>query len=107
MLNETIPNRHRRKENMIAYAVKHHVPGQIKIEIPMLKEMALTDLRRLADRISTEGRPQGIRDISASLLTGRVTINYDPVSVDIMEYLRAMAADVADHLREGAAREVR
>ncbi len=34
---------------MIQYAVKDHVPGRIRIEIPLLKKMALTDLKRLAD----------------------------------------------------------
>jgi Heavy metal associated domain 2 len=78
MLNEHIPNEHRRKDHMIPYAVKHHIPGRIRIEIPLLKKMAFTDLKRLADRISSGGRPQGIRNISANPLTGRVTINYDP-----------------------------
>jgi hypothetical protein len=92
---------------MVPYAVKQHIPGRIRIEIPLLKKMAFADLKRLANRISTGGRPQGIRDISANPLTGRVTISYDPVSIDIMEYLRVMAATVADHLGEGAANEVR
>jgi hypothetical protein len=100
-------NEERRTEYMIPYAVKDHVPGRIRIEMPLLKKMALTDLKRLADRISAGGRPRGVRNISANPLTGRVTINYDPVSVDIMEYLRAMAADVSDYMSKGAAREVR
>jgi hypothetical protein len=103
MLNENM----RRKEYMIPYAVKQHIPGRIRIEIPLLKRMAFTDLKRLADSISAGARPQGIRNISANPLTGRVTINYDPVSIDIMDYLRVMAATVADHLKEGAAHEVR
>jgi hypothetical protein len=103
MFNENI----RRKKYMIPYAVTHHIPGRIRIQIPLLKKMKLTDLKRVAYRISTGGRPQGIRNISANPLTGRVTINYDPVSIDIMEYLRAMAATVADHLKEGGAHEVR
>jgi hypothetical protein len=94
-------------EYMIAYAVKQHIPGRIRIEIPLLKKMAFTDLKRLADRISSGGRPRGIRDISANPLTGRVTIRYNPISIDIMECLSVMAATVADQLREGAAHEVR
>jgi hypothetical protein len=95
------------EEYMIPYAVKQHIPGRIRIEIPPQKKMASTDLKHLADRISTGGRPQSIRDISANPLAGRVTISYDPVSIDVMEYLSVMAETVADHLRKGAAHEVR
>jgi hypothetical protein len=103
MFNEKI----RREQYMIPFAVKQHIPGRIRIEIPLLKRMAFTDLKRLANRISAGAHPQGIRNIRANPLTGRVTINYDPVSIDIMDYLKVMAATVADHLKEGAAHEVR
>jgi hypothetical protein len=95
------------EEYMVPYAVKQHIPGRIRIEIPLLKKMTFTDLKLLADRISRGGRPRGIRDISANPLTGRVTISYDPVSIDITEYLSVMAATLADHLSEGEAHEVR
>jgi len=78
---------------MIAYTIKHQVPGRIRIEIPGLKKMAMEELKRLADIVTLGWRIEGIRNFSANPVTGSVTINYDPSAVDITAYLNDMASD--------------
>ena len=78
---------------MIAYVIKHHAPGRIRIEIPELKKMDMPELQRLARVITPRWKIVGIRDISARPLTGCMTITYDPAVLDIAVYLAEMAAD--------------
>lgn len=78
---------------MIAYSIKHHVPGRIRIEIPWFKKMSLDELTRLADVMTRVWRVEGIRDFGANPITGSVTIRYDPAAIDITAYLNDMAAD--------------
>jgi hypothetical protein len=90
--------------NMIAYTIKHHVPGRIRIEIPGLKKMTMEELKRLADVVTRVWRIEGIRDISANPVTGSMTIKYDPAVIDIMAYLSDMAADqeINNFIKKGA-----
>ena len=78
---------------MITYIIRHHVPGRIRIEIPGMKKMNTDDLKRLDDVVTREWRIEGITDFRANPFTGSAIIKYDPVAIDIMGYLSAMAAD--------------
>ena len=93
---------------MIVYTVKHQIPGRIRIEIPVLKKMAMAELKRLADVVTHVWKIEGIRDFSASLVTGNVTIKYDPAVIDIKAYLIEMAADreINDFIKKGALDEL-
>ncbi|MEW5744565.1 MAG: HMA2 domain-containing protein [Nitrospirota bacterium] len=73
---------------MIAYTVVHHVPGRIRIEIPMLKRLSLPDLRKL----STIPTPSGVKGVRANPITGSLTIIYDPQSIDIVAYIARIAS---------------
>lgn len=88
---------------MIAYSVKHQIPGRIRIEVPVLKKIAVIELRGLADIVTHVWKIEGIRDFSASPLTGNVTIKYDPAVIDIKNYLSEMAADqeINDFINKG------
>lgn len=93
---------------MIAYTIKHHVPGRIRIEIPGLKKMAMTELKRFADDVTRVWEIEGIRNFSASTVTGSVMIKYDPAVIDIKAYLSEMAADreINDFIKKGALDEL-
>ena len=78
---------------MIAYTIKHHVPGRIRIEVPGLKKMAMAELKRFADDVTRVWEIEGIWNFSASPVTGSVMIKYDPAVIDIKAYLSEMAAD--------------
>ena len=93
---------------MIAYEIKHQIPGRIRIEIPVLKKMAMAELRRLADVVTHVWKIEGIRNFSASPVTGNVTIKYDPAVIDIKAYLSEMAADheINGFMKKGALDEL-
>jgi hypothetical protein len=76
---------------MIFYTVKHHIHGRIRVHIPLLKSMTMPELKSLAEKISGDKRPEGIKDISANPLTGSVTITYDPSAIDINAYIKDLA----------------
>jgi hypothetical protein len=66
---------------MIAYKIIHHTPGRIRIEVPSMKMISVTTLRKL----SMIRIPDGIKDIRANPFTGTVVIKYDPVNIDIIK----------------------
>jgi hypothetical protein len=88
---------------MISYFIKHHIRGRIRIEVPLLKKMTPAELKKLADTISIEPRPKGIKGISANPLTGSVTIRYDADALDIMAYLSHMVTnkEILNIVRQG------
>ena len=93
---------------MTGYAIKHHLPGRIRIDIPELKKMSGEELKRLADVLTRVWRIKGIRYFSANPVTGSVTITYDPAVIDIMVYLNDMASDekIQTFMRKGALHEM-
>ena len=74
---------------MIDYSIVHHVPGRIRIGVPLIKELSVSDLRK---RFSAIEIPEGIRDIRPNPITGTVVISYDPGMINILEYLENVAA---------------
>lgn len=78
---------------MISYYVKHHISGRIRIEVPLLRNMTLSALKKLADKIDRESHPQGIKDISANPLTASIIIKYDADVLDIMAYLNQLVTN--------------
>ncbi len=80
------------EREMISYTVKHHIHGRIRLQIPLLKAMTMTELKALAEKISADNRPEGIKDISSNPLTGSVTITYDPSVIDIKAYIKDLAS---------------
>jgi hypothetical protein len=68
---------------MIAFKIIRHIPGRIKIEIPSMRMISITTLRKLSKlRI-----PHWIKDIKANPFTGAIVIKYDPVDIDIIAYI--------------------
>jgi hypothetical protein len=73
---------------MISYKIAHHIPGRIRIEIPALKKISIALLKNMA----AIPIPDGILDISPNPFTGSIVILYEPNEIDIVEYIRNMAA---------------
>ncbi len=78
---------------MIAYTIKHHVPGRIRIEIAGLKNMNMEALRKLGEIVTQKWRVEGIRDFGANPVTGSIIFKYDPAVLNIASYLNKMASD--------------
>jgi len=74
---------------MINYRVVHHVPGRIRVQVPIIKKLSVATLKKLAEIPI----PEGIKDVRANPVTGSLVITYDPDHVDIEKYLRKMMAD--------------
>jgi hypothetical protein len=78
-----------RAEGMIDYEIVHHVPGRIKLKVPVIKKLRIDTLKKL----SKLPVPKGIKDINANPLTGSLVITYDPDCIDILRYVQEMVAD--------------
>jgi len=74
---------------MIEYKVVHHVPGRIRLHVPIIRKLPVSTLKKL----STLPVPEGVKDVSANPITGSLVIIYDPQHVDIMKYVKAMITD--------------
>ena len=74
---------------MINYRVVHHVPGRIRVQVPIIKKLSVATLKKLAGI----PLPEGIKDVRANPVTGSLVITYDPDHVDIEKYLRKMMTD--------------
>lgn len=76
---------------MIEYSVVHHVPGRIRLHVPLLKKI---DLRRV--KSSGEMKipsAEGIIRVRPNPITGSLIIEYDPSAVDIEDYVRRLVSD--------------
>ena len=74
---------------MIGYKVIHHVPGRIRIEIPVIKGLSVEAFKQL----SAIPIPDGIRDVNPNPFTGSLVIIYEPEKIDILEYIKSMASN--------------
>ena len=74
---------------MIKYRVVHHVPGRIRVQVPLIKELSVETLKKLA----VIPVPDEIKDVRANPITGSLVITYDPDHFDIEEYLKKMMTD--------------
>ncbi|HWR88699.1 MAG TPA: hypothetical protein VN260_00435 [Dissulfurispiraceae bacterium] len=74
---------------MVSYVVKHHIPGRIRIEIPLLKRAPAKELNKLVD-IPV---PEGVTNVRVNPLNGNLIIAYDPKRIDILRWLDVMASD--------------
>ena len=93
---------------MLRFTIVHHIPGRIRIEVPILKCLSPADLLELSKLLgSPEGlgrlpTPSAIQDVRANPLTGSLVIRYDPKAIDILAYLTELASHeaLAEFLRE-------
>jgi len=67
---------------MIPYKILHHIPGRIRIEVPLLRKMSLDDLKKF----SRYSFPPGIEDIKVNPLTRSMVIIYTG-GFDIRKFL--------------------
>ena len=74
---------------MLSYEIAHHVPGRIRIKVPILKKLSLSALLELA-AIPFEA---GILDVQPNPITSSLVIYYDPRKIDILEYLETVASN--------------
>lgn len=79
---------------MITYKIKHHIPGRIRIEVPFIKNLSLSDLLQMSKQISSTSIPEGIKNISPNPFSGSLVITYEPGKIDIIEYIKDMASSM-------------
>ena len=79
---------------MVTYIVKHHIPGFVRLEIPILRELSALRLEKITKAVRSLPVLTGIRDIAVNPLNCSVDIEYDPVIIDIKDYIEDMASIV-------------
>ena len=73
---------------MFKYHSVHHVHGRIRVKVPWMKRLTLSQLAKL----SAIPLDRGILDIRPNWLAGTLVIHYDPKEINIMEHLKALAS---------------
>ncbi len=76
---------------MIEYSIRHHVPGRIRIFVPLLRGLSIEKLEKLVAAITPT--PPGIEDVSANPITGSLVIKYDRCKIDILSYIKTIASN--------------
>ncbi len=74
---------------MIPYKILHHVPGRIRVSVPLLKGLPFSTLARL----SSIPLANGILAVEPSFLSPNLVIKYDPKKINILDYLRTIASN--------------
>jgi hypothetical protein len=74
--------------------VVHHLPGRLRIHIPLLERLSPGWQRYKPDLIEIIKRKPGFVDIDFSIITGRVLIRYEPHQItqtQILQWFRRVA----------------
>lgn len=79
---------------MISYKILHHIPGRIRIEVPLIKTLSTTNLLELSRHLSNIPIPDGIKEVRPSFFSTSVVITYEPGKIDIIEYVKNMASGI-------------
>lgn len=73
---------------MFEYHIVHHVHGRIRVKVPWMKRLTLSQLAEL----SAIPLDRGILDIRPNWLAGTLVIYYNPKEINIMEHLKTLAS---------------
>ena len=76
---------------MLAYRIVSHVPGRIRLFVPLIRKLSIDDLKKVS-KITVH---EGIRNVGANPLTGSILIEYDHGKLDIIDYIRSLSEDPA------------
>lgn len=78
---------------MISYKILHHIPGRIRIEVPLIKSLSMANLTKLSQQLSAIPIPEGIKDIHPNPFTGSIVITYEYGKIDIMAYIKDLTSN--------------
>jgi hypothetical protein len=73
---------------VVSYKILHHVAGRTRISVPVLKNLPLCTLTKLASIPVADG----ILAVEPNFLSRNIMIKCDPMKIDILDYLRTMAS---------------
>lgn len=77
---------------MISYRIIHHIPGRIRIEVPVIKKLSISGLLQMSKQFSAIAISEGIEDIRPNPFSGSIVITYKPEKINIIEYIKNMAS---------------
>jgi len=76
----------------IIYRVLYHCKGYIRLEVPMLKRLSWVVMFENVKKSLPFRIPAGIRDLHVNPLQGSIAIAYEPEDIDILSYIKNVAA---------------
>ncbi len=82
------------KELINQIKVVHHLPGRLRLSVPLLERLTPEWLRYKSDMIEIIKRKQGLVDIDFSIISGRVLVRYDPQQItqtQVLQWFRRVA----------------
>jgi hypothetical protein len=78
---------------MITYKIIHHIPGRIRIEVPAIKNLSMSELLQISEQFSSIFFiSEGIENIRPNPFSGSIVIKYMPEKINIIEYLKEIAS---------------
>ncbi len=81
-------------KNFRSIEVVHHLPGRLRLYIPLLEGLPPNWLKYQSDLIEIIKLREGIVDIELSIISGRALICYDPAKTNqtqVLQWLRTLA----------------
>lgn len=81
------------KNAALDYKILYHKSGYIRLEIPSLRKLAWSMFFTRFRKTLPFTLPPAIKDFHVNPLKGSVVITYEPEKIDILDYIREMAAD--------------
>lgn len=82
-----------RKKAALEYKILYHKNGYIRLEIPSLRKLAWSIFFTSFRKTLPFNLPPAIKNFHVNPLKGSVVIIYEPEKIDILDYIRKMAAD--------------
>lgn len=85
---------------MITYKIAHHIPGRIRLDVPLIKRLSsvkVEDIPQVIRNFSFITFPPAIIDIQTNPMTGSLTLLYKPSEIDIMKFIDSLISDMTSN----------
>ncbi len=80
------------ERSSITYKILYHERGYIRLEVPAIRKLSWSFLYENFKKSPPFPVPSGIKDLHVNPFKGNIVIIYEPEDIDIVGYIKSMAA---------------
>lgn len=84
---------------MIDYEIIHHVPGRIRLNVPLIKKIGLDGIKGAPEdlkKFTFIAQPEAITSIQPNPVTGSLVIYYERHKIDILGFIDDLLAGMEE-----------